>query len=129
METLRLCVIAVICALISLFLRQQKSPLAPMVSLCGGCLLLFYAVPYLRDVLASLGHLATKTGISSQYLGALVRILCVTFLTESCAALCRDAGEGALAMKLELSGKLVILGLSMPIITALFDTILSFIPF
>ena len=128
MEIVRLSGIALLTALLSLFLRQQKSPLSLAVSLSGGCLLLFCAAPYLRDVLGALGQLAADTGLDRTYLGALVRILATTFLTESTAALCRDAGEEALSKKLELAGKLVILGMAMPIITALFETVLSCLP-
>lgn len=128
MEILRLSAIGLITALLSLFLRQHKSALALPVSLGGGCLLLFFAVPYFRDILGFLGEFVAGTGLDSAYVGILVRIIGVTFLTEIAAALCRDAGESALAQTLELCGKLLILGMSMPVITALFEAVISFLP-
>lgn len=128
MEILRLCAIGLITALLSLFLRGQKNPLALPVSLGGGCLLLFYALPYFRDVLGLMGELSAGTGLDNAYVSMLVRIIAVTFLTEICTALCRDAGESALAQTLEGCGKLLILGMSMPVITALFEAVISFLP-
>ncbi len=128
MEILRLLAIGLITALLSLFLRQQKNPLALPVSLGGGCLLLFYAVPYFRDVLGLVGEFSARTGLDSAYVSMLVRIIAVTFLTEIAASLCRDAGESALAQTLEGCGKLLILGMSMPVITALFEAVISFLP-
>lgn len=128
MEILRLSAIAIITALISLFLRGHKSPLALSASLGGGCLLLYVAIPYFREILGYMGEFAAGTGIESAYIGILVRIIAVSFLTEIAAALCSDAGETALAKTLELCGKLLILGMSMPVISALFETVISFLP-
>lgn len=128
MEILRLCAIGIATALLSVFLKQQKSALALLVSLAGGCLLLFYTVPYFRDLFALAGEFAGKTGLDSAYIGALLRVIGVTFLTEAAAALCRDAGETAIAASLETAGKLIILGLSTPIITSLFETVISVLP-
>lgn len=128
MEIFRLCAIGIITALLSLFLRQQKSPLALPVSLGGGALLLFLAVPYFRDILGLWGEFAANSGLDTGFAGILVKIIAVTFITEICAALCRDAGESALGETLELCGKLLILGMSMPVITALFKVVISFLP-
>ncbi len=128
MEILRLCAIGIVTALLAVVLKQHKSALAMLVSLGGGCLILFYALPYMRDILAFAGEFARKTGLNTAYVGAMVRVIAVTFITECAAALCRDAGESALAAKLEIAGKLIILGLSMPIVTSLFDTVISILP-
>lgn len=128
MEILRLCAIGVVTALLAVLLKQNKSVHGILVSLAGGCLLLFYALPYMRDILAYAGEFARKAGLQSAYIGAMVRVIAVTFITECTAALCRDAGESALATKLEMAGKLIILGLSMPIITALFEAVVAILP-
>lgn len=128
MEILRLCAIGIVAALLSAFLRQHKSALSLSVSLAGGCLLLFRTVPYLRDLFAFAGEFAQKTGLDGAYIGALLRVVAVTFLAECGAALCRDAGESALATNLEIAGKLIILGLSAPIISSLFETVIGVLP-
>ncbi len=128
MEILRLCAIGITAALLSVFLKQHKSALAVLVSLAGGCLLLSLTLPYLRDLFAYAGMFADKTGLNPAYIGAILKVVGVTFITECAAALCRDAGESALAKSLETAGKLIILGLSAPIVTALFETVLSVLP-
>ncbi len=128
MEILRLCAIGLTTALLSVFLKQHKSAVATLVSLAGGCLLLFFTLPYLKDLFAYAGMFAEKTGLNPAHIGAVLKIVGVTFVAECAAALCRDAGESALASSLEIAGKLVILGLSAPIITSLFETVLSILP-
>jgi len=41
---------------------------------------------------------------------------------------CRDAGEGAIASKVELAGKVIIVVMAVPIITSLLDLIISILP-
>lgn len=128
MEILRLCAISVVTALLAMLLKQYKSPLAIPVTLCGGFVLLFFALPYLRDILTFAKEFAHKTGVGIPFIETLLKVIAVTFITECTVALCRDAGETALATKLEMAGKLIILGISMPLITSLFETIVSVLP-
>lgn len=128
MEILRLSAIAVITALLSLLLKQNKSPFSILISLAGGSILLLSSFPYLRDILGYGTEFARTAGLDPATFGALLRVVGIALVTECAAALCRDAGEGALGQKLEIAGKLMILGLSMPIITSLFDTVLSVLP-
>ncbi len=128
MEILRLCAISIVTALCAALLKQYKSSLVIPITLAGGCLLLFFTLPYLRDVFAFAGELAEKAGLEAAFMGALLKIIGVTFITECTAALCRDAGESALATHLEMAGKLIILGLSMPLITSFFETVIRALP-
>ncbi len=128
MEILRLSAIAVITAFLSLLLKQNKSPFALLVSLGGGSILLLSSLPYLRDILGYGTELARAAGLDATTFGALLRVVSIALVTECAASLCRDAGESALGQKLEIAGKLMILGLSMPIISSLFSAVLSVIP-
>ena len=128
MDILRLCAIAVITTVLAVFLKQYKSALAIFVSLAGGIVLLLVAIPYMREIYLSAADFASRAGLDTLYIGAIIKVLFITFVTECTAALCRDAGESALAAKLEIAGKLMILALSLPIVSALFDTILSVLP-
>jgi len=127
-EILRLCAIGVVSALLAVLLKQNKSVHGILVGLAGGCFLLFYTLPYMRDILGYIGEFARNTGLKNAHIGAMVRVIAVTFITECAVALCRDAGESALAANLEMAGKLIILGLSMPIITALFEAVIAILP-
>ncbi len=128
MEILRLSAIAVTTALLSVFLKQNKSPFALLVSMAGGAVLLLYSLPYLRDFFGYGTAFADAAGLDRASLSALLRVVCITLITECAAAMCRDAGESALSKKLEIAGKLMILGLSMPVISSLFEAVVSVIP-
>ena len=128
MDIFRLTLLAVGTATLALFLKQFKSAYAILVTIAGGAILLFTALPYMREVTASITELSEKAGLAPSYMGAIWKVIAVSFIADIGASLCRDAGESALAVKLEMAGKLIILGLSAPIVSALFDTVLSILP-
>jgi stage III sporulation protein AD len=57
------------------------------------------------------------------YAGILLRALGVCFLTQIACDTCRDAGEAAIAVKLEIAGKIAVLAISLP----LFRQVLGFV--
>lgn len=128
MDMLKLSAIAVTAAILAVFLKQYKNEYALFVSLIGGAVLLALSLPHVREITAALSAFAAKIGLSGSYLGAVFKVICVSVITEYSAAICRDAGEGALSVKLEMAGKLCILALTMPVVTALFETVIGILP-
>ena len=49
-------------------------------------------------------------------------------VTQYIAELCRDAGERAIALKLEMAGKIIILAFAVPIAAAFFRALESVLP-
>jgi stage III sporulation protein AD len=55
------------------------------------------------------------------------RIL-LPYIAEFGAEICKDAGESAIASKIELAGKVIIVVMAVPIITSLLDLVLKVMP-
>jgi len=73
--------------------------------------------------------MAERAGLESRYLAIVIKIIGVAYLCQFAAELCRDVGEGAIAGKIELAGKVMILTLSMPIIDHLLDLVGTIVNF
>ena len=58
----------------------------------------------------------------------LLKITGIAFLTEFAVSISKDSGETAIANKIDLGGKVLIIVISIPIITALLETVLKIIP-
>ena len=65
------------------------------------------------------------TGVSSSFILLLVKITGISILTEFAVSICKDMGESAIANKVDLGGKLLIVSLSIPIITATLSGLLG----
>jgi stage III sporulation protein AD len=72
--------------------------------------------------------LADKASVSQMYLNTILKIIGIAYITEFGAQVCRDAGEGAVAGKIEFAGKVLVMVLAIPIIALVLETIVRLIP-
>lgn len=120
--------LAVVAALFSVFLKESKMPvLAVLLALVAGALIFIHILPKLGQVLTMFEHLADNSQLSTFYLATLFKIIGVAYIAEFAAQICRDAGQGALAFKVELAAKIGILLLALPIMAAVLQSIMRFL--
>ena len=110
--------IGVLCALAALVLKECKSPLAPLLTLLGGILLLLGIIPRLTPLLS---WAQTLEDALPHAVGETVgKVLAAGFLCGIGSDICTELGAPSLASKLELAGRVEILLLSLPLLTELF---------
>jgi len=117
--------IGLIALLIIVILKQYKPEFAVYVSLIAGVLIFFMVLDKLSGIISILTTLANKTNINSQYIQILLKITGIAILTEFAVSICKDSGEAAIASKIDLGGKVVIISISIPIIVALLEVIIK----
>lgn len=121
MESLRICMLAMLALSAAVILKQWRSDLLPLLRMGATVLLatlLLAAVTPLVEFLREL----TELSAISEYTGFLFRALGVTLLTQCCADLCRECGEVGIASGVEIAGKTEILVLSLPLIEEILTT-------
>ena len=113
----------------SLLLKQSGLPLLALVlQLALSALIIWRLLPLLAEVLQVFRRVADSSGLSQLYLGVLLKIIAVSYVAEFAASLCKVAGENALAAKLELAAKVVVLLLAVPIVVNILDSVVSILP-
>lgn len=120
--------IALIALIIIILLKQYRPEFAIYISLLTGVLILLLVMDQLSQIMSLLQSLATKASINSTFLGLLVKITGIAFLAEFAVSVCKDAGEGAIASKIEIGSKIIIIAMSIPIISSLLEIILKILP-
>ena len=128
MEIIKIVGIAFIALIIVVILKQYRPEFAIYVSLLTGALIIVLVLDKLTSVIGLLQNLASKTNINSQFLGLILKITGIAFLSEFAVSICQDAGEGAIASKIEIGSKVIIIAMSIPIITSLLEVILKILP-
>lgn len=117
--------LALLAAVLSVFLQQSRLPVfAVIVTLAAGALIFIRLLPSLSNLLEGFQSLSMRTGLNSYYFAIVLKIIGIAYLAEFGAQLCRDAGQGAVAVKIELAAKVGILLIGMPIISAILQSIL-----
>jgi stage III sporulation protein AD len=127
MFILKLCCIAVITAVCALILQSHKSELVPLCLTAGGILLIIYAFDYVAESINFIKQFTEQTNIDSSVVRLIFKIVGVGYLIELTASSVKDLGFQSIADKLVMCGKIVIFVMSLPVLKAMFDIIVSLI--
>lgn len=116
MEWIQAVGLAIVAVLICTLLRKTKPELSFLLSL-GACILLVGGVlSKMRPVMNTVTGFLNQTTTGNQYTSSLWKALGICLVTSFAADACRDAGEQAIAHKVELVGQFAILLLSLPLL-------------
>lgn len=119
--------LGIVAAVTAVLLKKEGSSLAICVSICTGCILLLMALEPLSKIFGELEALTNGAGIETEWLTLLLKALGLCYITQFSGDCCRDAGETALAGRVELAGKIAVLGLSMPLFQSIVSAVIKFI--
>lgn len=128
MDIIKIVGIAFVTLIIVIILKQYKPEFAMYASVLGGALILLMSISKLDGIINLLQNIASKTAINGEFLGILIKITGIAFLTEFAVSICKDSGETAIANKVDLGGKVIIVAISVPIVSALLETLINVLP-
>lgn len=125
MGILQIVGVALLLTFTILLVREQRPSLALLLSMATGILLFALMLPALRALIESLQSIATRAAVHSAFLGTLLKVLAIAYISEFAAQSIRDAGLDGTAAKVEFAGKILILVQAMPLLQMILDTILK----
>ena len=128
MEIIKIIGIGLTALVIIIILKQYKPEFAIYVSLAAGVLILVLVLSKLTGIISLLTDLSNKTHLNNGFLGILLKITGIAFLTEFAVSICKDLGESAIASKVDLGGKVLIIAISIPILSSLLETVIKVLP-
>ena len=127
-DVIKIIGIGLLALIIIVILKQYKPEFAIYVSMIAGVLILVLAIQKLTGIINLLQSLANKTYINKSFLSILLKITGIAFITEFAVSICSDAGEKAIASKIEIGSKVIIIAMSIPIISSLLELIVEILP-
>ncbi|MFY9505668.1 MAG: stage III sporulation protein AD [Caldicoprobacterales bacterium] len=125
MNIIQIVIFGLVTTIIIVTVKQQRPDIALLISLAGGTVILTFVVSSLSVVIETISNLFNKSNMDSVYITTILKVIGIAYLADFGAQLCKDAGESAIAAKIELGGKILILLLAIPILTALMELILK----
>ena len=117
--------IAIIAVLLCVLLRKENAAYGLFVSIAAGLILLLAVLEPMRTLLTQITQLADRIPLHSSWIAAMIKIVGVCFLGEWAIQLCKDAQENAIAVKLEICIRILVLFLCIPILSQLIELIFS----
>ena len=125
MEIFKIIALGILICVVIMIVKQIKPEFAVLVLIAGSIIMLCYLFNYFTNILGFFDKIISKTGINAELFSIILKIVGIGYLIEFAANICSDSGNPAIADKIVLGGKLIILTVSMPIITNLLDIIVE----
>ena len=123
----RVALLGIAGVLLALQLKSLKSEYSIYLCLGVSALIFWYMTEQLGSILEGLEMIQVTLPLNAGYIRTLIKIVGITYIAEFASDLCKDAGYQAVAGQIQMFGKLSVLAVSIPILTALLDTVRTFL--
>lgn len=124
---IKIACIGIVAVFFAMKLKSVQGEYALLVSIAA-CIILFgFAVTKLEIIFNGLHMIEEYLSVNRAYIGILLKVVGIAYISEFSANLCKDAGFSGIASQIEMFGKLSILVMSLPILTTLLTTIQEFV--
>ncbi len=117
--------IGIIGTILSVLVRSHRPELGICTAAATGLVILTTCLPPLKSVIDEIEEICIQAHINTAYFKAIIKIIGIAYLTQFASSVASDAGENAIAKKLELAGKVAVLIITLPIIRALMRVIIE----
>lgn len=128
MDIIKIIGVGLISLIIIIIVKQYKPEFTLYISLLAGAIILIFLMDKITGIIDILTSLSNKVAINKQFLTVLIKITGIAFLTEFAVSICKDTGETAIANKVDMGGKIIIVSMSIPIISSLLETVVEILP-
>lgn len=114
-------------AVLCILLRQVRPELSMLLGILTGTMLFLGVSSELGTILGTLEDLAVKANLDFLYFPLILKTVGIATVGEFAGAVCRDAKEDAIALKITFGAKVLILLTALPVMTALVNVLLEII--
>ncbi|MCA1036174.1 MULTISPECIES: stage III sporulation protein AD [Bacillaceae] len=128
MEIFQIAGISLVATFLALVVKEQKPNFAFLLVVFTGCSIFLFLVDQIYAIIHMLEKIAVNAKVNLVYVETILKIIGIAYIAEFAAQITKDAGQGAIASKIELGGKILILAMAIPILTVLIESIIQLIP-
>jgi stage III sporulation protein AD len=128
MEIVQIVGLGLVATILALVIKEQKPMFAFLLAIASGVIIFFFLIDKISEVIRILERLAVKADLNLVFLETILKIIGIAYIAEFGAQMTRDAGQGAIASKIELAGKVLILVMAVPIIQIIIETVIDLLP-
>ena len=123
MDMIVICGAAIMTAVLAVMLRQQSPHSALLLSLASGAVIILSILKNVPDLLSGVQAILSDSGIDTQSVAVLLKVVGICFVTEFTCDCVTEAGLLSLSTNISFAGKILVLFTALP----LFQNILTII--
>ncbi|MHB1956273.1 MAG: SpoIIIAC/SpoIIIAD family protein [Sulfobacillus sp.] len=125
---LKVASIALIATVLLVVLREERKEWGVVIRFAVGAVVLLMILTPLQTVISQVLQLASVVRVRGLYLAILLKVIGIAYISTFAAQMAYDTGESGLGWRVELAGKVAILAISLPLISAIINAIFKMIP-
>ena len=120
--SVKICFFAILCTVVGVVIKHLRPEFSPFVRIAGSVVVSTLAISIILPIITYITSLFEGSSLG-EYGGIVIKALGIALLTQMCADICRDSGEGSAAAGVELMGRLEILLLCLPMLEDILSTV------
>lgn len=128
MDIVQVVTLGIVASILYIMLKDLNPSIAFFLILITSIIIFLAVIKQIGSIFSLFDTLGEKANIDGMYMETILKIIGIAYIAELGASITKDAGLGSVAAKIELAGKIFILLLAIPIITAVIEAILNFLP-
>ncbi|NOU97680.1 stage III sporulation protein AD [Paenibacillus sp. LMG 31456] len=128
MEIIQIVGLGLLTTVLVLIIKEQKPMFAFLLTAFTGITIFLFLIGKISSVIQVLEDLALKANINMIFLKTILKIIGIAYIAEFGAQIVRDAGQESIASKIELSGKILIMVMAIPIVSVIIETVVKLLP-
>lgn len=125
MEIAKVIGIGIVGGILAVAVKKTNPELGMQVSIAAGIIVFCMVLGYLAQAVDFIKRFAEQYGALYQGAIVLLKVIGIAYLCEFGVQVLKDAGENALAVKVELAGKVIIFAVTLPLIGEFAQTVLG----
>ena len=116
MDIFQIVATGVLCTVLIVTIKKQSPDIALIITIASSILIFMMVLPMLGEVIGAMSRVGAMMDGGMQYVALALRVIGVAYMAQLGAVVCADAGETAIATKIDLGGRVIIMVLAMPVI-------------
>lgn len=125
MDIIRISVVGITGVIVCVMLKQQSSQYWQIASIASALVILAFVISKIKVIVDAVGEFSSYVQVEEKYISILLKMAGITYVAEFAASICRDSGQQAVAGQIEIFARLSLLLVSLPVVSALIETISS----
>lgn len=127
MEIAKIIAFGLVGTIFSVLLKKENPQIAMLTAAATGIVIFLMLCSPLGELISLLKETAEQAGVGEGYFSIVLKVIGIAYLTQFGAQLCADAGESAIAAKIELAGKVLMMAVAAPVLTGLLETVMGLV--
>lgn len=125
MEIVRIALIGIVSGVLIVAVKQKQPEMGMQISIVAGLIIFIYVLDYLVTAVEYIRDIVGRYDIPYEGITIVLKIIGIAYICEFAVQVLADTGEEAIASKVELAGRVLIIVLSLPVITSFLNMVLQ----